>query len=685
MRRYIAFSSCLFLFCGPTYLWAQSDLTRADVYDIGDTAKYFALDATNAEPGPAGTGVVWDFSHLTHIPEEDYEVFYEAASVAPNAGSFPQANMVAIQDAGATTAYTFFNVSDTRFVLEGLDLPDVGVVTYSDKNIWVDFPLSYNQTQEDDFVGTYTFNVEGFSGIADRTGSLSTFYDGFGTIILPDGTSVENVRRLKLEQTVTDVVTVAGTSITTVVETTTYNFFAEGDRQQVFQLTLADTTVTPPGMTVPSKVASYRKPDGGGSATLASRRGAHLTVQGGDFDSEILIRNPTDTAQKITLQPVDGNGAALAAVTVDLDPGETSRVLQQQYFASDAQSFTSSGCEACTFSVGYRAIAAEGSTAQVHQTQRFENEFYFYPGEWALLFDGAAIVNAGAADAVIEAIQLDHDGQMIDKVTLVDGLAPDAKFLTIFNNLFDDIPDSLVKLSSNEPMAVMILRISSDKLFLYQNLPLPPLPNGDESRWIAHITSENGGFDTDVMLHNSSDSEKSVTLQPYDLSGQEMDPVKVSVAANATLRFAKTDLFNGDTSHASISGAPECQVTVGYRAKGPDSSTANIHEGPPVGTAFTLYPGEWDLLFDGFALVNTGDGNATITVTQIGDDGQERATAVLAQDLAPNAKFLGLLEGVIEEDPNAIIQVESTQPLAVLSLRLSKDNRYLYNNPPLPQ
>jgi len=683
MKRFMLLCHFLFLGCGLTQLWAQPNLTRADVYNIGDTAEYFALDATNAVPGPAGVGVTWDFSNLPRIPDQDYVVYYEAASVAPNAAMFPQANMVAIQNAGPIDAYTFINVTDQRITLEGLDLPDLGVVTYSDKDIWLNFPLGYNQTQADDFVGTYTFNVQGFSGIADRTGNLSTHYDGFGTLILPGGVSVPNVRRLRLEQTVTDVVHVAGTTVTTVVESVTYNFFEDGDRRQLFQLTLADSTITPPGMTVSSKLASYR--EAGGSSSLVARRGAHLTVQGGDFDSEILVHNPTDSAQVVTLQPLDGNGGELAAVNVNLAAGATSRVLQQQYFSSAAKSFVSSGCDGCIFSVGYRATSAEGSTAQVHQTDRFEDEFYFYPGEWNLLFDGAAIVNAGNTPAKVEAYQLDYDGQMIEKVTLVEDLAPGAKFLTIFNSLFDNIPDSMVKLQADQPMAVMILRISSDNRFLYQNLPLPPVPDAEDGRWIAHITSENGGFDTDVLLHNGSATGKKVILHPFTPAGVALDPVEVTVPGGATRRFAKTELFSDDTSHASITGATECLVSVGYRAKAPDSSTADIHEAPPVGNTFFLYPGEWDLLFDGVAMVNTGDGDATVTVTQIGDDGSIRGMAVLVDGLAPRAKYLGLLEGLVDEDPQSIIRVESTQPLAILSLRLSKDSRYLYNNPPLPQ
>ncbi len=677
--------SMIFLSILTLPLWAQPDLTRADVYMPGDTANFLVVDGTGVDPGPAGNGVTWDFSNLPRIPAEDYTVRYDSPSAAPNAGLFPTANMVAIQNAGPIDAYTFFTVSDQQFFLEGLDLPDLGVVTYSNNNLWITFPLGYNETQTDDFVGTYTFNANGISGIADRTGELSTKYDGWGTLILPDGTSVPNVRRLKMEQTINDVISVSGFAITTTVVTTTYNFFAENDTNHLFHITYGETTVSTTGITVNSVEAAYRGFDGTQNPQVATRRGAHLTSQSGGFASEILIRNPEDTQQTLSLQPYDGNGGALDPESVSINAGATVRVLQNDLFPTSAQSFSSSGCETCIFSVGYRAQIDNPSTAQVHQTQRYSDEFYFYPGEWAELFDGAALINSGDAAAKIEATQLDSNGNEIKKVTLIGDLEPGGKHLAIFNDLFDDLPNTVIQLESSQEMAVMILRISKDGRFLYQNLPLPEMPAANQQRMIAHITSETGGFDTDLIFHNTSGSSKTVTLHPFDRDGMDLPPVNITVPGNATHRFAKTEKLDGAASHMTITGDLELLVSVGYRARVENASTAVIHEAAPLENTFYLYPGEWDVLFDGVALVNAGSSAATITLTQIGDDGVARQSVVLTDNLAPGAKFLNLLEGLIPEDRNTIIKVESTQPVSVLTLRLSKDNRYLYGNNPLPQ
>lgn len=662
---------------------AQSDFTRDDFYKVGDTANYFGVDATNIDPGPTGNGVTWDFSGLQRRPDEDFFVEYAAPSAAPNASQFPEANMVAIQDAGPINAYSFFYATDNLIRLEGLDLPDLGVVTYSDKSEWLDLPFNFNDTQTDPFIGQYTFSVQGLSGISNRDGSLTTKYDGFGTVILPDGTRVPNVRRLKLDQTVNDKVTVSGFTITTKVVTTTYHFFAEDERLQIFTILIADSTVTPPGTTVHSEFAYYRTP-----ATIvdppvaANRRGPHLTAQGGAFDSQIIIRNPTDTAQMLTLTPLDGSGSALTPQTLQLGPGAISRTLQQQLFPQEAQSFEAEGCDACIFSVGYRANIPDGSTAQVHQFSDFEKEVYFYPGEWEALFDGAAIINAGDANANIEATQYDDNGAVLREVTLINGLAPGGKELVLFNDVLVDDPTSIIRISSEQPMAVMTLRISSDFRFLYQNLTLPSGDLSAEDRWIPHVTSDNGGFATDIVIHNSATTPQTVMLHPYSADGNALSTVSRTIPAGQTQRFSKAELFDSAASHVNITGSKDCVVSAGYRANAEGSSTALSHETQPMGQTLYVYPGEWDVLFDGVAIVNSGSGNATITLTQISDNGQTLATATLVEGLAPNAKYLGLYEGLIPEDANTILRIDSTQPMAILSLRLSKDGRYLYNNNP---
>jgi len=68
-------------------------------------------------------------------------------------------------------------------------------------------------------------------------------------------------------------------------------------------------------------------------------------------------------------------------------------------------------------------------------------------------------------------------------------------------------------------------------------------------------------------------------------------------------------------------------------------------------------------------LVNLGTGPATITATQTDQDGEEITEEDLVEDLAPNAKVRVVFGDVLEDRPASLIEVESDQPFAVVSLR----------------
>lgn len=659
-------------------LWAQPAITRSDFWQIGDTFKYLGIQAGNLTPGAAGNGVTWTFSNLNSDANDDVTFSFVAASSAENSQFFPNANIAQVATVEGTTAANFYAVSNTRIVEEGQSTP-VGNVILENKRILVDFPFNFNSPQTDEFGGTFELLVSGFLTQVMRTGSWTNTYDGFGTLVL-NGKTFNNVKRIKSVQEVTDVSNVSGVALTTIVRTTSYTWFSSDYRTPLFNYVEGETNVL--GQVTNSKSATMLDVDGMGMPTPTnSRYGAHLTNQSGNFDTELIIRNPTSDAQVLTLNPFGSDGSALTPVEINLSGNQTIRMLQQSYFPADAVAFNSSGCSQCIFTTGYRADLPDGSTAHVLQATDINNEYYFYPGEWDILFDGAALINTGSDAATINATQIGDDGTVLAQVNLAQSLPAGGKYLGLFNDLFVNNANSIVKLESSQPLAVMILRISQDFRYLYQNFPLPAAPSGDDERWLAHITSDTGGFGSSIIAHNRGNTPEVVILQPYDANGQGLTPVPVTVNGNSVFRMAKAELLPSETSHLSITGAgSNVLVSVGYQSNQPNSSTAQIHESAPVGTEFYIYPGEWDYLFDGLAIINTGDQNASVIATQIRDDGLTVGNISLHADLPPNAKYLAVLEGMLAPNPNAILKIESTQPMAILALRLSKDSRFLYGN-----
>lgn len=677
LLRSVSYFGLLCFFTGC--LFAQPAVTRDDLWVAGETIAFIGIEAEGVDPGPAGNGVTWRFADLVRDQSGDSTFEYLNPDGIPGADRFPEANIVAqteFQPVGFSRL--FAKVTQDEILDYGQTTPQ-GTITYTNPVRFLAFPFSYNQVLTDDFLGEVESNVNGVMVSGTRRGTVREHYDGFGTLIL-NGRTFEGVRRLKQVLTVTDSLNANGATFEATGITTSYTWLARESRTAVFQLSFVEVTAN--GVTSRQASGNYQDIFPGQEPALATRYGPHLTNQGGNFDTQVIIANPGDSQEILQLQPLASNGQPLAAIRLDLAPGDVRRELQNTLFPADASGFSTSGCNACQFTLGYRAKLQNASTAHVHQTTSLKNRYYFYPGEWQLLFDGAAIVNAGDQPAKIEASQIADSGELLQKITLVDALEPGAKFLDVFNSKFSDQPDSIISLQSNQPLAVMILRISSDNRYLYQNLSLPDNPSG--TRWLAHITGDGGGFKSTLLFHNRSTTEKRLVLTPYDSEGNALGDQTVTVPGNQVMRKEKSSIVPPTTSHIAISGASECVVSVGYQAVLENASTAQIHETKPIGNRFTIFPGEWDVLFDGLAIINTGDTPTAITATQLSDQGQVLGTAVLSAELAPGAKFLGVLEGVFEQNSNSSIRIEATQPMAILALRLSKDSRYLYGNQPLP-
>lgn len=660
-------------------LFAQAPFSRSDVWQNGDEFTQLGLLAESLDPGASGSGVTWNFSNIVRSNQGDGVIRYLSPSGTPNASSFPDANSAqTFVDVDGEVGYQYYNVSDSGITEEGQDTP-AGIIILSDKRVIIPFPFGFNQTHMDTYGGTFTLMVDDTQVTITRSATYEAKYDGFGTLNLGTKT-YSNVRRVKTVQSVMDSFNFQGMIFTNTSETTSYAYFSPESRSPI--LNLSESTTTNFGITVNSKSANFQDLDGTSSPT-SNRYGTHLTAQGGNFNSELILRNPTGTAQVFTLNPLRNDGSALTPVTVNLPANGTQRMLQENYFPADAVSFNASGCSQCIFTTGYRADLPDGSTAHVPQTVRLGTEYYFYPGEWDLLFDGAALINAGSGPAKIDASQMADDGTLLSQLTLVEALPAGGKYLDLFNGKFANEPNSIIKLNSTQPLAVMILRISQDFRYLYQNLALPEDPGTGGERWLAHITSGGGGFNTSVLVHNRGSNIGAVTLQPYNASGQALTPVPVVVNPGTVERFSKSEILPDEASHMSILGSADCVVSLGYQSVQENSSTAQIHEAPSIGTTFFIYPGEWDYLFDGLAIINLGDEEASILATQIRDDGATVGNISLNAALQPNAKYLAVLEGMLAPNPNAIIKIESTEPMAILALRLSKDSRFLYGNSPI--
>lgn len=202
----------------------------------------------------------------------------------------------------------------------------------------------------------------------------------------------------------------------------------------------------------------------------------------------------------------------------------------------------------------------------------------------------------------------------------------------------------------------------------------PGITHQPSDRWVTHVTSAAGGFNTRVLMTNFGELPAQLTLQPCTLGGQAEQPVLVNIGPARSLAVDAADLFaDMSASHFSIVGPKGSVVTAAYRAAQGAGASASAHvtESAATATGFLIYPAEQDLVFDGCALVNTGSGTAKIQLTLQDADGGVIVTDVLHEGLSPHAKLLHILDGY---DLNGIATatITSDQPLSALFLRGSR-------------
>jgi len=213
-------------------------------------------------------------------------------------------------------------------------------------------------------------------------------------------------------------------------------------------------------------------------------------------------------------------------------------------------------------------------------------------------------------------------------------------------------------------------------------------PPGDYQRWVPHVTSATGGFQTQVYLRSSeTEDTTSVALVPFTLEGTPLTVRTVDLQPNQLQVLDAAMLFEGEAvSHFAVDTTANISVNVGYRSAQGIGSTAHVPESTASGDTFIFYPGEWQYVFDGMALLNTGDQAAEVWVHQR-LDGTAHASHHYTSEkaLAPLSKLLAVFSSDFDEVPGAYFVIESSQPAHVVLLRGTSDGSqpsYLFQTVP---
>ncbi len=198
MKKHITF---FYAMLAVLTLRAQTTITTTT--QIGYTAPLIIASASTAASVPintSGAAVTWNCANLqqeTGTPIINYTVSSPAGTTYAN--DYPKANWYFTDPAlTAVFGHHYYSLTTDSLVLWGEHTTGKSYEIYDDPQIDLKLPFSYSNVYANSYSKT-SYNANG-SVSSSQTGTVTLTYDGYGTLILPNGTFT-NVARIKKERT----------------------------------------------------------------------------------------------------------------------------------------------------------------------------------------------------------------------------------------------------------------------------------------------------------------------------------------------------------------------------------------------------------------------------------------------------------------------------------------------------
>ena len=184
-----SFTLVLILSIFSAVAFAQPEITQANIPHIGDNV-IISICQGAINPGSSGPNQTWDMSGLIDSEEQSFTYILPSEGLVPD--SFPNATLCGVS---WQNDYSNYIVSPSSLSVEGyavtLDPSDTSIIVYDDPEQIIPIPYTYMDSYLDNFSGISY--IPGF-GAFPFDGYLDFEADGYGTLILPNGTYNNVVR-----------------------------------------------------------------------------------------------------------------------------------------------------------------------------------------------------------------------------------------------------------------------------------------------------------------------------------------------------------------------------------------------------------------------------------------------------------------------------------------------------------
>lgn len=208
---------------------AQPTIDLNDIkYTVGQTLTY---NRTYYEaPGDSGANQTWDLSNM--ITGQVSVLSTVAPSSTPLGSSFPNANIAV----GTAAGYSYYNQTAGALQFYGINANTLPIA-YSNPEDFLRFPATYNDVYTDTWASTFVSGGTTFY----RTGVTDVKVDGYGTLLLPNNVTHNNVIRVRFYQVYQDSSVVQG--LVTIIKyiSETYMWYVSGVPSQVASVNQFET------------------------------------------------------------------------------------------------------------------------------------------------------------------------------------------------------------------------------------------------------------------------------------------------------------------------------------------------------------------------------------------------------------------------------------------------------------
>lgn len=286
----------------------NAQITQANEPAIGATASMYLCDSnTNNMNAVTGAAATWDYSSLAMYAGQMRTITQMDATTSPNASDFPS-SVTAFAIEGLLTTYSSSTVTERTsqgFVYDEPTLGSVIAKWSTDEAVMITYPFAYSNTSIDNFSGV----VDGVPlGPYNATGTVTTNFDGTGTMLFPSSVTVTGVDRIK---TVTNAVLVTGFGNVN-VDITQYDYYDYATTNLPI-FTLTNVIINGGPITTPMETQLVLSKYPGGIVGLNDKEEVKFSMYPNPATDELTITGEFNEASMTILNTV---GQVIVAKTI---------------------------------------------------------------------------------------------------------------------------------------------------------------------------------------------------------------------------------------------------------------------------------------------------------------------------------------------------------------------------------